>query len=124
MAGRIVDGFFERRCTRLTDTLTFVAVGLKSYRDQIAERDAKRHKEARRESEAEAQRAAGKKRNIALRPTYWPRKRGLRWSGSTGCWLRRRRPAPSGEGAGEGLSSAAEFRRRDLYPHRRRRRRH
>lgn len=57
-AGRIVDGFFKRRCTRLTGALVPVAVRLKAYRDQIAERDAERHEEARRESEAEAQRAA------------------------------------------------------------------
>jgi hypothetical protein len=57
-AGRIVDGFFKRRCTRLTGALVPVALRLKAYRDQIAERDAKRHEEARRASEEEAQRAA------------------------------------------------------------------
>jgi hypothetical protein len=57
-AGRIVDGFFKRRCTRLTGALVPIAVRLKAYRDQIAERDAQRHEEARRESEAEARRAA------------------------------------------------------------------
>jgi len=57
-AGRIVDGFFKRRCTRLTGALVPVAVRLKAYRDRIAETDAKRHEEARRASEAEAQRAA------------------------------------------------------------------
>ena len=57
-AGRIVDGFFKRRCTRLSGALVPIAVRLKAYRDQIAERDAKRHEEARRVSEAEAQRAA------------------------------------------------------------------
>lgn len=57
-AGRIVDGFFKRRCTRLTGALAPVAVRLKAYRDQIAKRDAERHEEARRASAAEAQRAA------------------------------------------------------------------
>jgi len=57
-AGRIVDGFFKRRCTKLSGALVPIAVRLKSYRDQIAERDAERHEEVRRESEAEAQRAA------------------------------------------------------------------
>lgn len=57
-AGRIVDGFFKRRCTRLTGALVPIAVRLKAYRDQIAARDAERHEEARRASEAEAQRAA------------------------------------------------------------------
>jgi hypothetical protein len=57
-AGRIVDGFFKRRSTRLTGALAPVAARLKVYRDQIAELDAKRHEEARRESEAEAHRAA------------------------------------------------------------------
>jgi len=57
-AGRIVDGFFKRRCTKLSGVLVPVAVRLKSYRDQIAEQDAERHEAARRESEAEAQRAA------------------------------------------------------------------
>jgi hypothetical protein len=55
---RIVDGFFKRRCTRLTGALVPLALRLKAYRDQIAERDAKRHEAARRESEAAAQRAA------------------------------------------------------------------
>ena len=57
-AGGIVDGFFKRRCTRLTGALAPVALRLKAYRDQIAELDAKRHEEARRASEAQAQRAA------------------------------------------------------------------
>jgi hypothetical protein len=54
-AGRIVDGFFKRRCTKLTGALAPVAVRLKAYRDQIAERDAKRHAEALRVAEAKAQ---------------------------------------------------------------------
>jgi hypothetical protein len=57
-AGRIVDGFFKRRCTKLSGALVPIAVRLKAYRDQIAARDAARHEEARRASEAEAQRAA------------------------------------------------------------------
>ncbi len=56
-AGRIVDGFFKRRCTRLSGALVPVAARLKAYRDEIAKRDAKRHEEARQVSEAEAQRA-------------------------------------------------------------------
>jgi len=57
-AGRIVDGFFKRRCTKLSGVLVPIAVRLKAYRDRIAQDDAERHAEARRESEAEAQRAA------------------------------------------------------------------
>lgn len=57
-AGRMVDGFFKRRCTKLTGALAPVAVRLKAYRDQIAELDAKRHETTRQDSEAEAQRAA------------------------------------------------------------------
>jgi hypothetical protein len=57
-AGRIVDGFFKRRCTKLTGALVPIAVRLKAYRDEIAERDAQRHEAARRAREAEAQRAA------------------------------------------------------------------
>jgi hypothetical protein len=57
-AGRIVDGFFKRRCTRLSGALVPVAGRLRAYRDQIAEREAERHEAARRESEAAAQRAA------------------------------------------------------------------
>ena len=57
-AGRIVDGFFKRRCTKLRGALLPIALRLKSYRDEIAERDAKRHEEARQVSEAEAQHAA------------------------------------------------------------------
>jgi hypothetical protein len=57
-AGRLVDGFFKRRCTKLTGALAPVALRLKAYRDQIAELDAKRHDEARRASEAQAQHAA------------------------------------------------------------------
>jgi hypothetical protein len=56
--GRIVDGFFKRRCTKLTSALAPAAARLKAYRDQIAELDAKRHEAARQASEAEAQRAA------------------------------------------------------------------
>jgi hypothetical protein len=57
-AARIVDGFFKRRCTKLTGALAPVVVRLKAYRDQIAEQDAKRHEAARIASEEEAQRAA------------------------------------------------------------------
>jgi hypothetical protein len=57
-AGRIVDGFFKRRCTRLTGALVPIAVRLKAYRDEIAECNAQRQEAARRESEQEAQRAA------------------------------------------------------------------
>jgi hypothetical protein len=57
-AGRIVDGFFKRRCTKLTGALAPVGARLKAYRDQIAEQDAKRHEAARIASEEEAQRAA------------------------------------------------------------------
>ncbi len=56
-AGRLVDGFFKRRCTRLTGALVPVAARLKTYRDQIAARDAKRYEEARRKSEEVARRA-------------------------------------------------------------------
>lgn len=56
-AGRIIDGFFKRHCQRLTSALAPVGARLKAYRDEIAERDAQRHKEARLASEAEAQRA-------------------------------------------------------------------
>jgi hypothetical protein len=56
--GRIVDGFFKRRCMRLNGALVPIVGRLKAYRDQIAERDAMRHEEALRESEAEAGRAA------------------------------------------------------------------
>jgi hypothetical protein len=57
-AGRIVDAFFKRRCTKLAGAVVPVAVRLKAYRDQIATLDAKRHEEARQASEQEAQRAA------------------------------------------------------------------
>src|ERR1700730_8894683 len=57
-AGRNVDAFFKRRCTRLTGALVPIAVRLKAYRDQIAAHEAQRHEDARRDSEAEAQRAA------------------------------------------------------------------
>ena len=57
-ASRIVDGFFKRRCTKLTDALIPVIGHLKAYRDQIAAREAKRCEEARRLAEAEALQAA------------------------------------------------------------------
>ena len=57
-AGRIVDGFFKPRCTRLSGALAPVAGRLKAYRDALGERDAQRHEAARQASEAEAQRAA------------------------------------------------------------------
>ena len=57
-AGRIVDGFFKRRCTKLTNALAPAAARLKAYRDQIAELDARRHAVAQQASEAEAQRGA------------------------------------------------------------------
>ena len=56
--GRMVDGFFKRRCTKLSGALVPIAVRLKAYRDHIAQRDAERHEAARRESEAAAQHAA------------------------------------------------------------------
>jgi hypothetical protein len=56
-AGRIVDAFFKRRCTKLTGALVPVAVRLKAYRDEIAELDVKRHAAAQQVSEEEAQRA-------------------------------------------------------------------
>jgi len=58
MGGRIVDAFFKRHSSRLMSALAPAAVGLKSYRDQIAELEAKRYDEARRVSEAEAHQAA------------------------------------------------------------------
>ncbi len=57
-AGRIVDGFFKRRCTKLKGAVAPVEVRLKAYRDHFAELDAKRHDEVRHASEEAAQRAA------------------------------------------------------------------
>ena len=56
-AGRRVDAFFKRRCTRLTNALAPAVLRLKVYRDQIAEVEARRHEEMRRAAEAEARRA-------------------------------------------------------------------
>ena len=56
--GRIVDGFFKRRSSRLAEALAPVTARLKAYRDEIAERDAQLHEAARREHEAEAEHAA------------------------------------------------------------------
>ena len=36
-AGRVVDGFFRRRCTKLSGALVPIAVRLKAYRDQTRE---------------------------------------------------------------------------------------
>ena len=57
-AGRVVDRFFKQRCTKLSGALVPIAGRLKTYRDQIAAREAECHEDARRASEAEAQRAA------------------------------------------------------------------
>ena len=56
-AGRLVDAFFKRRCTRLTSALAPAVLRLKAYRDQIAEVERRRHEEARSAAEAEARRA-------------------------------------------------------------------
>jgi hypothetical protein len=56
-AGRLVDAFFKRRCTRLTNALSPAVLRLKAYRDQIAEFEARRHEEMRVAAEAEAFRA-------------------------------------------------------------------
>jgi hypothetical protein len=57
-AGRMVDAFFKRRSTKLASALAPIAVRLKTYRDQLAQTEAKRHEEIQRAAEAEAQRAA------------------------------------------------------------------
>lgn len=56
-AGRIVDGFFKRRCQGLNDALVPVITRLKRYRDAVAEAERRRHEAARRAAEAEARRA-------------------------------------------------------------------
>jgi len=57
-SGRIVDGFFKRRCSKLAAAMAPVALRLKAYHDRIAELDAERREETRKANEAEAQRAA------------------------------------------------------------------
>ena len=57
-AGRLVDAFFKRRCTRLTSALAPAVLRLKAYRDQIAEVERRRHEKIRVAAEADARRAA------------------------------------------------------------------
>jgi hypothetical protein len=56
--GRIVDAFFKRHRVKLLTALAPATARLKAYRDQVAEREAKRHDDGRQAMEAEAQRAA------------------------------------------------------------------
>jgi hypothetical protein len=52
--GRIVDGFFKRRCRKLTAALEPVGRSLKDYHAQLAECAAQRHEDGCREAETAA----------------------------------------------------------------------
>lgn len=56
-AGRVVDGFFKRRCEALSDALTLVIARLKAYRDRMTAAARAQHQSARRAAEEEARRS-------------------------------------------------------------------
>jgi hypothetical protein len=47
-AGRLVDGFFKRRCEQLLSALAPAIARLKSYRDEVARIERQRHEQAQR----------------------------------------------------------------------------
>jgi hypothetical protein len=56
-AGRVVDGFFKRRCAQLTAALAPAIARLKAYRDEVARIERERHETARRAAEQAARQA-------------------------------------------------------------------
>jgi hypothetical protein len=56
-AGRMVDGFFKRRCEQLSAALAPLTARLKAYRDEVARREKERHEATRRAAEEAAQQA-------------------------------------------------------------------